>query len=39
MTPEKLRQLLDLRKSNAAAPVPSGKKYVRREKHRGRDYR
>lgn len=33
-TKEQIRRLLELRRSNAASPVPSKKKYTRKIKHR-----
>jgi len=33
-TVEELRRLLELRRSNAASPVPSKKKYTRKRKHK-----
>jgi hypothetical protein len=36
-TVEELRRLLELRRSNAASPVPSKKKYSRKRKHKSID--
>lgn len=35
-TKEKIRQKLELRRSNAAQPIPSKKKYSRKIKHKRR---
>jgi hypothetical protein len=35
-TKEQLRRLLELRRSNAASPVPSRRKYSRKRKHKDR---
>jgi hypothetical protein len=33
-TPEELRRLMELRRTNAATPIPNKKKYTRKEKHK-----
>lgn len=33
-TAERVRQVQELRRSNAATPIPSGKRYKRHPKHR-----
>lgn len=35
-TKEQLRRLLELRRSNAASPVPSKRKYSRKQKHKNK---
>ncbi len=37
MTDEELRQLLELRRSNASRPHKNKKKYTRKKKHRGQE--
>lgn len=37
MNKEKLREILERRRSNAAVPIPSKRKYSRNRKHRNRD--
>ena len=34
MTTEKVKRVQELRRSNAATPIPSKKKYKRKEKHK-----
>ena len=38
MTTEKVKRVQELRRSNAATPIPSKKKYKRKEKHKQEAY-
>ena len=38
MTKEKVKKVQELRRSNAATPIPSKKKYTRKKKHKKEKY-